>query len=255
MISDYKENCIIGYTGFIGQNISKKINFKYFINSKNIDTIINKEIDLLICAAPSAEKWSINLNGENDINNINNILNVLKTIKVNKIILLSSIDIYGNNVNNKFNELNIPDLKNNHNYGLNRIYFENNLKNIFNEKLSIFRLSGLFGNFLKKNFLFDIKNNREDMFNFINYESSYQWYNIDNLYNDINTYFNKNLVNIVNEPIKNYEIIEIINKKINIKNNKTSNIINYDVCTIFSDKLYLNDKKETLIQIRDYLNT
>ena len=38
-------DCLIGYTGFVGQKLLNQKKFKFLFNSKNIDKIKNKEFN------------------------------------------------------------------------------------------------------------------------------------------------------------------------------------------------------------------
>lgn len=244
-------NAIIGHTGFVGSNLTKYIDFEFKFNSKNINDIVNHKYDLLICSAPSATKWIINKNPDEDIENINKIFDLLKKTSFEKIILLSSIDVYGYETSKNLNENNYVDNKNNHNYGINRIYFENLITNAF-EKSKVIRLPGLFGDGLKKNILFDIKNkNIKYLEENVNRNSSFQWYPIKNLYKDLNKInkLNNQIINIATETIYNYEIEELINQKIF---NSRSNIQNYNIKSLFFDSGLR--KEEILIEIKDYLD-
>lgn len=252
MISEYKTSCLIGYTGLVGQTLLEYNDFNYLVNSSNLKEIKDKNIDLIICAAPSAIKWKINIDDSDDLKNINDIVTILSTINTKKIILISTIDVFGEKVSFGGNEDCFPDIKNNHNYGKNRILIENKLKEIFDDKLSIFRLSGLFGKFLKKNLLFDVKNNKTDMLGKINFDSSFQWYNLNYLYNDILNNLDKKLIHLVNEPIYNYELFEKL--KLNISSNSNVGKINYNITSKYADNYFYN--KESIFEdIKNYLIT
>jgi hypothetical protein len=134
-----------------------------------------------------------------------------------------------------------------------RIIFENELRKLSGDKLSIIRLSGLFGPFLKKNLLFDIKNNNNDMLSKINFESQLQWYNLKNLKNDILKNLNKKILNLVNEPIKNKEIFEF--SSLNLKNNLEITRSVYNIKTYHHNDGFFNKKEEVLKEIDDYLTT
>lgn len=253
MTLDYDDCCLIGSSGLIGQNLQKERNFQYLINSKNLESIKYKNIDFVICAAPSAVKWKINMDRTEDLYNVNIIVDTLSTINCKKIVLCSTVDVYGYEINYGLNEDNKPNYENNHNYGKNRILLEDNLLNIFGEKLTIIRLSGLFGPFLKKNILFDIKNNNIDMLSNINFKSALQWYNLKNIYNDISNHLDKKIINLVNEPIKNEEIIKYSNLKIN--NNQDAQISEYNIKTKYSNSGYFNNKENIILEIDNYLKT
>lgn len=55
------KSALIGYTGFVGNNLIGQAHFDDLYNSKNIGDACDREYDLLVCAAPSAEKWKANL--------------------------------------------------------------------------------------------------------------------------------------------------------------------------------------------------
>ena len=50
-------NALVGYTGFIGSNLTNiKKNFQYF-NSKNIHKIKNKSFNAIYCAGTYSKIW------------------------------------------------------------------------------------------------------------------------------------------------------------------------------------------------------
>jgi hypothetical protein len=244
------EKAIIGSTGFVGSNLIKNIDFDFKFNSKNINEIINNSYKTIICSAPSATKWMINKNPEEDIENINKIFNLLKNTYFEKIILLSSIDVYGYDICQEHDEYSIIDVNNNHNYGINRLYFENLLLNNFDD-VKIIRLPGLFGDGLKKNILFDLKNkNLEYLNENINRNSSFQWYPINNLHEDLNKLNKTKITNIVTDEIFNYEIEDMLGIKIF---NEDSSVTNYKITSVFKNNIL--EKNFILNEIKNYLTT
>src|SRR5579863_8216902 len=97
----YKKTALIGYTGFVGQNLHFKHKFTNLYNSKNISTIQNQTFDLMICSGIPATKWLANKYPIDDLNNINTLLTHLKTITVTKFILISTIDVYSHSTLNQ----------------------------------------------------------------------------------------------------------------------------------------------------------
>ena len=95
---------LIGYTGFVGSNLCEQKSFSEYFNSSNIEKIKNHEFDMLICAGLSGTKYKINKNPSSDLCNINNQKKLLKAIQVDKIIFISTIDVFDkkNTVNEKF---------------------------------------------------------------------------------------------------------------------------------------------------------
>lgn len=156
-------NALIGYTGFVGENLKRQMFFDDYYNSQNISDIIDKEYDLLICAGVRAEKYLANINPENDIKQIMDLFNILIKVQAKKFVLISTIDVYNciDNVNENFQ---IDENKLSP-YGKHRFLFENMIKKQF-ENVTIIRLPGLFGKGLKKNFIFDLMDQIPSMLSF-----------------------------------------------------------------------------------------
>lgn len=146
---------LIGYTGFVGNNLDSQIKFDEKYNSKNINEIKGKQFDIVYCAGVSAIKWFANQNPDKDMEGINSLIENLKAIKTKIFILISTIDIYTEFEN--INEDTLPNISKQDAYGKNRYYLENWVKNNF-ENYLIVRLPALFGKGLKKNFIYDLLN-------------------------------------------------------------------------------------------------
>ena len=202
-------DAIIGYTGLVGKNLLKQKKVDLLFNSKNIADIVNYEIGILYCCAPSAVKWKINKDPVSDLQNILQICNFLKNTKINKIVLISTIDVYDikDSMNNEedLNHNEIFDLS----YGQNRKFFEKVIKSISSD-YHIVRLPGLFGAGIKKNILYDLQN--DNMIENISLNTSYQWFNLDKLNNFINLAIEKNIkeINLFSEPVNTLEIVKNI---------------------------------------------
>jgi len=221
-------NAIFGYTGLVGTHLLKNFYFNHLYNSKNINESVNKIFDNIIISCIPAVKWVANKFPEKDNQTIENIKEVFKTIKANKVILISTIDIY-DNINNKSNESTIIDFNNNHTYGRNRYLFEVFIKNHFSDVLVI-RLPALFGNGLKKNIIYDLfTNNNVDKI-YIN--SKFQWYNLEWLNEDIEVCIKNKIIecNLFTEPLETNQITELF-PEYNYTNNP-SNYFYYDNTTI-----------------------
>lgn len=250
------KNIIIGNTGLIGKTICEKINFEYKFNTSNINDIKllkNQKIELMFLSCLPAQKYLVNKNILDDIKNIIYIIDLIKNIDVKKIILISTIDVYCES--NLFsNEDTIPTIKT-LNYGTNRYLFEKLINETFkNTEIKIFRLGGLFGKFIKKNIIYDLLNNNS--IENININSSYQWYDLKDLYYDINNciinFKESNIFNLFNEPIEtSFLINEIFNKKINCKLDKR---IEYNFKTKFFNSGYLLNKNDIIYKIKRFIN-
>ncbi len=149
-------NALIGYTGFVGNNINKQNRFDFQFNSSNINDIKNKDFDLVVCAGITANKWWSNRNPQEDLFNIKKLLDILKTVKAKQFVLISTIDVFSQPVN--ADELSDIDQDKILPYGKNRFFVEEFVRKNFSKNL-IVRLPGLFGDGLRKNFIFDLINN------------------------------------------------------------------------------------------------
>ena len=147
------KKAIVGYTGFVGSNICKNMNFDNYYNSKNVTEGYNSNPDLLIYAGIKAEKYIANAYPYNDICVIYEAIKNIKKINPKKIVLISTIDVYKNSFDKNEDEEDIANLEP---YGLNRYYLEKYIEKNFDDYL-IIRLPALFGINIKKNYIYDLK--------------------------------------------------------------------------------------------------
>ena len=87
------KKALIGFSGFIGGNLLRQTEFGYLYNRNNVSDSQNEEFDLVVCAAPSAEKWRANKEPERDLYEVNNLMNSIKNglITVKNIIFVGSL--------------------------------------------------------------------------------------------------------------------------------------------------------------------
>ena len=64
-------DCLIGYTGFVGQKLLSQKKFKFLFNSKNINKIKNKKFNYVFCAGAPGIKWMANKYPKKDLVSIN----------------------------------------------------------------------------------------------------------------------------------------------------------------------------------------
>lgn len=197
---------LVGYTGFVGTNIKNefKTNIDCY-NSKNITTIEKAEFSTLYISAIQAKKWWANQNTEEDKVLIDELFEHLSTVKANKVVFISTVDVYQPPLNA---DEDTPSNKDIHAYGANRLYAEEKIKSLF-EDVHIIRLQGLVANNLTKNIVFDLKN--KNILETINPESALQWYPLSRLNSDIEKVIEHNipLINLSVEPVKTQDIINI----------------------------------------------
>lgn len=198
-------SALIGYTGFVGSNIDAQGDFTDHYNTSNIDDIDGKEYDLVVSAATYAEMWKINQDPEGDLAQIDSLIAHLKKVKAKQFVLISTVGVYKNSVG--ATEDTPVDLNGLAPYGVNRYHLEQFVHEHFPGAL-IVRLPGLFGKGLKKNVIFDLlHNNNVDR---IHYAGSYQYYNLANLWKDIQIALDHKLtlLNLATEPVRTDELAE-----------------------------------------------
>jgi sugar phosphate isomerase/epimerase len=248
---------IVGYSGFVGSNLLQFYKFDYFYNSQNFSEAKNKNFDeLYFCGIP-ALKWKANKYPQEDLDTIENIQNILKTIKVNKFILISTIDVY-ENVDLGNDEDYDCDYIINHPYGRNRYIFEYFIKTNFTD-YHIIRLPALFGKGLKKNIIFDLINNNQ--VENIPINSSFQWYNLEWLKNDIDIIRKNNIqiCNLFTEPVESSEIINLFKYNIHKLNNNAKKLIyncKSKYANLFNSSIngYIRDKNVVIECIQKFID-
>lgn len=245
-IFKYKKSCLIGHTGFVGSNLKEKIFFTDYFNSENISEIKNKEYDEVYCCGLPGSKWVANKYPSNDTKTIMKLLKYIRTIKCKKFILISTIDVYDNKDNSdentkiQFNKLDT--------YAENRLMFENQIAELFNNYL-ILRLGALFGKYLKKNVIFDLLN--QNRINYINPNSYFQWYNVDNILNDIYLYKQHRMVNLFSKPVRTENICKLFGYNQDIYNNEPSTV-RYNV----KSNIYKQEEQEEILEaINQFINS
>lgn len=299
---------LVGYTGFVGSNLSEQGKFEGLFNSKNIEEAFNKNPDLLIYAGIPAQKFLANQNREKDLEVIKKAINNIKMINPKKLVLISTIDIY-DNPNDVWEDTKVIVSKDA--YGANRRYLEEWVINNIDDYL-IVRLPGLFGKNIKKNFIYDLihivpsmlkeekfrelvkkeplleqyylkqdngfykcialsKEEEQELkkkfqnlgftaLNFTDSRGLFQFYNLANLWHDINIALENKIkiINLATEPVKIAEIYEYLFAKDFINElDKTVPIYNFKTkyFELFKgNKGYIKTKKEVLKEIKEFVD-
>lgn len=193
---------LIGYTGFVGGHLRKQQKFDELYNSKNIEDIKGEQFDEVYCAGVSAVKWKANNEPEKDLQQIQSLLKCLESVTTRRLILISTIDVFEININSSEIDHNYST----HAYGVNRLWFENELKRCFN--CYIIRLPGLVGKGLKKNAIYDLKN-LNGLEN-IPRNGRFQFYPVINLSHDLRRIVDLGIkeVNIVSDSLSIEEVLD-----------------------------------------------
>ena len=146
---------LVGYTGFVGSNLCLSHDFDHLINSKNIDQAFGVNPDVLIYSGVPAEMFIANKDPMKDKAIIDNAKKNIELIGPKKIVLISTVAVYDRTYN--VDEDYKPDVDKLLPYGEHRLDYENWVENNYDDHL-IVRLPAIFGENLKKNFIYDYIN-------------------------------------------------------------------------------------------------
>lgn len=146
---------IVGYTGFVGSNLSLTYNFDHAYNSKNVESGYNSSPDILVYAGVTGTKYIANKFPEQDQHIIDSAIKNIYNFKAKKLVLISTIDVYEKP--DGLNEDDDPTSSVDFTYGFHRKQLENWVKSNI-ENFLIVRLPGIYGRNIRKNFIFDIIN-------------------------------------------------------------------------------------------------
>jgi hypothetical protein len=247
---------LIGSSGLVGTTLKESIKFDYEFNSKNINDFLNHnyvDAELYLSCLP-ATKWMVNKNIPEDLKNMNKIIDVISKKSFKKVILISTIDVYCDSplMIDESYPIGVRKLS----YGVNRYFFEMLVENLVTfEDLKIFRLPALYNKHIKKNILYDLINNNN--VEQINTNSSFQWYNLDNLSIDIEFYSNlhpkRNLFNLFTEPLDSKEIVKLFpqyESTVTFLEHRNE----YNFKTNLTEEGYILSKEEVLEDIRKFIH-
>lgn len=146
---------LVGYSGFVGSNLCLSHAFDHLINSKNIDTAFGVNPDLLIYSGVPAEMFLANKDPEKDKAIIDNAKRNIELINPQKIVLISTVAVYDRT--SGIDEDYMPEMENLLPYGAHRLELEDWVEKNYEDHL-IVRLPAIFGENLKKNFIYDYIN-------------------------------------------------------------------------------------------------
>lgn len=247
-------SAIIGHTGFVGSNLIRQNQFNEFFNSKNIEAIIGKGYDFLVCSGAPAEKWKANKEPIKDFENLKRLRECLNKVEVGKFVLISTVDVYP--LPKEIDEDSAADFADASPYGRHRWELEKFVQNRFDS--IVIRLPGLFGDGLKKNVIYDFMNN--NCLDQIHADSIYQFYFLDHLWKDIQILLHHNipLINFATEPVGVQEICSKV-FRIEFKNRPHDKPSYYDFRTkydhLFSGvRGYLYSKEQVLTDLKAFVS-
>jgi nucleoside-diphosphate-sugar epimerase len=196
-------SALIGHTGFVGGNLAAQNQFDLFYNSKNIEEIAGRSVDLLVVSAMPAAMWIANREPEADRAVLDRLAASLRQVRAGRAVLISTTAVYPVPVD--VDEESVIDPSAQTPYGRHRLMLEEIVKDHFSGA-HVVRLPGLFGNGLKKNVIYDLLHNNE--VHKINSAGVYQYYNLDHIWADLQTAMTSGLrlVNFVTSPVTVNEV-------------------------------------------------
>lgn len=244
-------SALIGYSGFVGQTLLRQRSFDDLYRSTNIQDIRGKSYDLVIGAGAPAKKWLANKDPEGDRLAIDILISHLSEVKARTFVLISTVDVFKKPV--EVDEDTVIDTEKLHPYGFNRWRLEQFVHNHFPLSL-IIRLPGLVGPGLKKNIIFDFKNNNN--LAAINADDVFQFYPMTKLWDDIALCLENNLslVHLTAETVTVKRVAQVFG--IDFDNHLDRPSVRYDFRSkhahIWGKNLYQYDAIQSLKAIEDY---
>ena len=183
-------NILVGYTGFVGSNLYNQYKFDKVFNSKNINDAFGTNPNLCVYAGIRAEKFRADKFPENDLAHINEAILIIEKINPKQLVLISTVDVIPPTQSGAVFEDTVYSTDSLTPYGKNRLHLESEIRSRYPNSL-IVRLPALFGNGLKKNFIYDIINYIPSMLNKAKFEELFALNkNISNFYSvDENNFF------------------------------------------------------------------
>lgn len=145
------KDLLVGSTGFVGGNLKAVHNFEKMCHSADVGNYFGSNPDLCIYAGIPSAMFLANSVPEKDLQIMHQARENLRQINPKKVVLISTIAVYGDSVGKNERDLPEPDSA----YGKNRFLLEQWVKTDFPDA-SIIRLPALYGMGLKKNFLYDM---------------------------------------------------------------------------------------------------
>lgn len=152
----YEQACLIGFTGFVGSSLRDQHIFPYLYCRSNIGMLpAAPRFDLTVCAAAPGSMFEANRAPERDLSQIEALIESLGQLKTERFVLISSIAVladYGSGCDEATTLFTTSQT-----YGAHRRRLELFCAERF-ENCLIVRLPALFGEGLRKNFVFDLLN-------------------------------------------------------------------------------------------------
>jgi hypothetical protein len=190
---------LIGYSGFVGGSLLRQASFDDLYNSANIAEVEGQNYELIVCAGAPAVKWQANRQPGADWANLSRLMDHLAKVSAENFLLISTVDVYP--APRGVNEDSAIEASEAEPYGRHRRRLEEFVRGKF-ARACVVRLPGLFGEGLKKNFIYDLMH--ENCLHLTHAASVFQFYDLSRLWADLQTALCHGLplVNFATEPVE-----------------------------------------------------
>ena len=148
------KDLLVGSTGFVGKNLLETHFFSAQCHSKDVVQYYQSKPDLCIYAGVPSAMYVANSNPEKDYSIVKQAMENIRGIGAKKIVLISTVAVY--HETKSVDENCLIKIEKLSAYGRNRAILEKWIRKEFPNS-TIIRLPALYGNGLKKNFLYDLK--------------------------------------------------------------------------------------------------
>ena len=245
---------LIGHSGYVGSTLLRQQPYDVLFRSTDVEEARNCAFDRVVVSAAPAMKWVAERDPNADRANIERLADIVTSIKTGDMVLISTVDVYDDSRGKIETDEARPDSV----YGRNRLWLEEMVRARFPSALVV-RLPGLIGPGLRKNALFDLRN--DNNLAAVDARGVFQFYPMVNLSADlaIARAAGLGLVNFAAEPISMREAasgfgIDFANE---VAGREPAS---YDLRTMHAAAFggsgdYLYDKRASLMAIRAYAQT
>jgi len=149
------DRCLIGHTGFVGSNLLSQARFARALNSATIGQLAQQRSAMIVCAAAPGSMFEANRNPEADRAKVHALIGHLDRARTERFVLISSIAVLADPGGGQ--DETVDAFESERAYGRHRRELEEFVERRFASHL-IVRLPALYGEGLRKNFLFDLLN-------------------------------------------------------------------------------------------------
>lgn len=148
-------DCLIGSTGFVGGHLLRQKGFAHTFDSRTIGRLADQPYETIVCAAAPGSMFEANRDPEADAARVHALIEQLDRAKAERFVLISSIAVLADFGAGE--DEHTARFQSELAYGRHRRELEQFVENRFAAHL-IVRLPALFGEGLRKNFIFDLLN-------------------------------------------------------------------------------------------------